>query len=357
MNRLSSVSYRLCNVSNAIRSQTSISPNTKNGNVTAVPRPLQTFSSRIVPKYQARNFASGKSTKPNLAPIPGKVNTKDNSYTVNIKPATFDGIRKELMESIDKEVEEIKEYEKGSIDADLANKWLKESKFKLEEKDGDAILTRQDKDLKIEISFSTVEREDKDEDTPDEEEGYKGQDEDEEFDEEEEEEDEPRSPRKTNKKKDEEEDEEDIDEEDGSEDLRDKKPRRKDFLIELTFLDKQGKPKGKWALNAFSGENDRLFVESMATPPETPQIPTIEKASAEKTVAAAKPVELGEEEMEDYNVFEFDNMTQQFQDKVYDFLDVLGIDDQLAQFVRQYPSRYESKSQMEFLQTIKKFMS
>jgi len=111
----------------------------------------------------------------------------------------------------------------------------------------------------------------------------------------------------------------------------------------LTFLDKQGKPKGKWALNAFSGENDRLFVESMATPPETPQIPTIEKSSAEKTVAAAKPVELGEEEMEDYNVFEFDNMTQQFQDKVYDFLDVLGIDDQLAQFVRQYPSRYEKQ--------------
>jgi hypothetical protein len=93
----------------------------------------------------------------------------------------------------------------------------------------------------------------------------------------------------------------------------------------------------------------------MATPPDTPQIPATEKAIAEKP--AAKPVELGEEEMEDYNVFEFDNMTQQFQDKVYDFLDVLGIDDQLAQFVRQYPSRYESKSQIEFLQTIKKFMS
>jgi len=312
---------------------------------------LQTFSSRIVPKYQARNFASGKSTKPNLAPIPGKINTKENSYTVNIKPATFDGIRKELVESIDKEVDEIKEYEKGSIDADLSNKWLKESKFKLEVKKENAILTRQDKDLKIEISFAIVLTE-RDENAP-EKEGYKGQNEEEEFDEEEEEEeDESRSPRKSNKKKGEEEDEEDIDEEDGSEDLRDKKPSRKDFLIELTFTDKQGKPKGKWTLNAFSGENNRLFVETMATPPETRQIPAVEKDSAEKPA-----VEVGEEETGDYNVFEFDNMTQQFQDKVYDFLDVLGIDDQLALFVRQYPTRYESKCQIEFLQTIKKFMS
>jgi len=129
-----------------------------------------------------------------------------------------------------------------------------------------------------------------------------------------------------------------------------KKPRRKDFLIELTFLDKEAKSKGKWAINAFSGENDRLFIESMAMPP------AVTEGTTEGTTTEGDEVKEGLNLQDDYNVFEFDKMTQSFQDKIYDYLDVVGVDDQLSHFIRQYPVRFENKSQLEFLQNLKKLM-
>jgi len=274
--------------------------------------------------------------------IPAKIDTKNQTVTINKSPHTLEGAKKELIDSFKNEMVRIQDAEKASDDVEIASKWLKDSKFKLEEKDGLISLSKQDKNMLITISFDAVDKEGPEEPFDDLEGGEEG------------EELLPgnsKSSGKNMKEEDEEEEaEEENEEEEGDDDsVGGNKPKRKDYTLEVAFLDKQGKTKGRWSIQGFSGEDDRLFVDSLSLPPKEP------KSVKETTSQGIQLEDFGDDET--YSVFSFDEMSQEVQDKIYDFLDLLGADDQLAFFIRQYPVRFRNRAQTQFLEDLSKLLA
>eukprot|EP01115_Flamella_aegyptia_P002754 TRINITY_DN1385_c0_g1_i1.p1 TRINITY_DN1385_c0_g1~~TRINITY_DN1385_c0_g1_i1.p1 ORF type:complete len:152 (+),score=57.64 TRINITY_DN1385_c0_g1_i1:475-930(+) len=109
-------------------------------------------------------------------------------------------------------------------------------------------------------------------------------------------------------------------------------PDRIKLDIEMSFKGKDGKVVGRWFLSGFAASDERLYVTDTATV-------------------------LGEAEDPPLNAFSFEDFSDDFQDRIYDYLDEMCVDDQLAQFARDYCRDYSTISSMHLFDTLKKLFS
>jgi len=105
-------------------------------------------------------------------------------------------------------------------------------------------------------------------------------------------------------------------------------PVKQTVQIEISFTDK----KGKWVLGGFAGKDNRLYIEDMSI---------------------AHGDEAPDQSLE---ALPFESLSDELQDRIYDFLDEVAVDDQLAHFVKYYTAESETKSAVRFLENLKNFM-
>jgi len=97
--------------------------------------------------------------------------------------------------------------------------------------------------------------------------------------------------------------------------------------VKVQFLDPQTKnPKGTWELECLAGEEERLYVEQM-------RVHDVNGNTVSQTL--------------------FDGLSQPVQDKVYDLLDEIGVDDNLAKFVQHAVVDELRNDEVNFLRTFK----
>jgi hypothetical protein len=102
-----------------------------------------------------------------------------------------------------------------------------------------------------------------------------------------------------------------------------------DMTAEITFFDSLGKSKGKWSLIGYAGEDSRLYIEDM-------------KVEGKEGAPA---------------LMEFDVMSHDLQDKVYDLLDSFAIDDNLGRFIQDYVVHKSAENDAVFLRSLKKLLT
>jgi len=216
------------------------------------------------------------------------------------KEATLSLVEKELSKICSRE-QDILESKVNTVDAELAQKFLEDSKF---------VPVKNDENL---LSFSrvyprytvtvTI--------TPPEEDAQE---------EEEEEED---NPENQNEQEDPNKDISDLD-------LTSWIPTQ-NFTVNISFRNKEGKVKGHWELVCYSGTDNRLYVHAMHTRKESePESPD--------------------------TVFLFDALEQDEQDKIYDFLDEIYVDDRLAHFVKYSVLESNRREDIRFFESLKSFL-
>jgi len=110
-------------------------------------------------------------------------------------------------------------------------------------------------------------------------------------------------------------------------------PQKHSLEIDIRIADKQGKPKGKLHMYAFSGLDDRLYVNEML---------------------CENDVSVVTEEKKTYCVF--DDLSEAMQDRIYDYLDELGVDDRMAHFIKTTVSREKKESDIAFLTNFKEIL-
>lgn len=115
--------------------------------------------------------------------------------------------------------------------------------------------------------------------------------------------------------------------EEGENQMEGARPKDIHFEVKVQFGDK-----GDLTLSAFTGEDNRLYVDALA---------------ARDSLA------------EDAKVREFDwySLGDDTQDRMYDFFDKLGVDDQLAHYVKQYTLQSEQNREVDFLTTFRSLLS
>jgi len=230
-------------------------------------------------------------------------------------------IKKELVTVINEELAELKRVEDPE-DVDTS-KWLETNKYQIEVKDGVVNLKRNDKAYNVTITFDSF---------PDEEAA------------------EASAREKDNinqREKDEEEEEEEAEdvidgkEVDGEAGAADDKSYKHPMRADIAILDKQGKTKGTFSFQGVAGSDGRLYVDMIVCTTDVP-----------------KAVPGSEETMFDSNApqLEFDSLSQDMQDKIYDLLDEVGIDDNMAVFVQDYVEQSTSRIQRDFMENMKKVL-
>jgi len=266
-------------------------------------RPLMYLSSTTldIPSNKATpQFFRGMASKPKEAEVAQK-------------EESFDTIRSSIASLCDKEIQSIADFERDSIHVNIGEKFLKDSGFKItEERRSDemdegnfAVLTKEMNNTSIKVSFRLEEEEQDEDDYQNEEEG----------DEEEEEEEERENVIPLN-------------EHPEFESL----PRKHSLRIELTIHGK-GKEKekeGTFHLEGFSGIDNRLYINEIL----------VEKTGDKEASHCV-----------------FDDLSDEIQDRIYDYLDSLEVDDKLALFVKQIVARKRSESDINFLKKFKQLIS
>jgi len=108
-------------------------------------------------------------------------------------------------------------------------------------------------------------------------------------------------------------------------------PRKHAIQIELVVQGKQkGQKEGTFYLEGFAGVDNRLYLDEMVVQKE------------------------GEQEA---SFCIFDDLSDEIQDRIYDYLDSLGVDDKLALFVKQHVVRKKSESDVNFLKKFKQLIT
>jgi len=116
-------------------------------------------------------------------------------------------------------------------------------------------------------------------------------------------------------------------------------PIKQSIQVEVAFSDK----KSKWILGGFAGKDNRLYIEDMSIAQQPEKVEAAESAVATND---APPLE----------ALPFESLSDELQDRIYDFLDEVHVDDQLAHFVKFYTAESETKSAVKFLQNLKELM-
>jgi len=103
-------------------------------------------------------------------------------------------------------------------------------------------------------------------------------------------------------------------------------PIKQSLQVEVAFSDK----KSKWVLGGFAGKDNRLYIEDMSIAHQAEKTETVDNAS---TTNEPTPLE----------ALPFESLSDELQDRIYDFLDEVHVDDQLAHFVKYYTAESETK--------------
>jgi len=218
--------------------------------------------------------------------------------TVVRGPESLEDIRSNIAKLLDGEIQTVKDQSMTvDIQSDFTKQFLAKSKYEVSEtKEGEVTLIRSHGPHRVKITFSRTEEQDENYD--DQEQGA----------------------------------EEGCVEDEDSRDLverGDQRPASKQALtIEIAFADKEG----KWVLSGFAGKDNRLYIEDMS-------------------ISHAKTKE--EEDEESLEALPFETLSDDLQDRIYDLLDEVNVDDQLAHFVKQYCAEAETKSAIKFFENLK----
>jgi len=101
---------------------------------------------------------------------------------------------------------------------------------------------------------------------------------------------------------------------------------------EVEWVGDDGKPAAVWAISAFSGGDDVLYLNTMEIN---------DKPGEERYVPP---------------ITEFDTMSPDLQEKLVEMLASLGIDDELGQFAKTYHMLTKAKSDVQFLEIFRKVL-
>jgi len=218
--------------------------------------------------------------------------------TVVRGPESLDDIKTNIVKLLDGEIQTVKDQTMAvDIQSDFTKQFLAKSRYEISEsKDGEVAMIRTHGPHKIKVTFNRSEEP---------EENYDDQ---------------------------EAEPEEGAAEDEDASDLverGDQRPASKQALTsEIAFGDKEG----KWILSGFAGKDNRLYIEDMS-------------------ISHAKTKE--EEDEESLEALPFETLSDDLQDRIYDLLDEVNVDDQLAHFVKQYSLEAETKSAIKFFENLK----
>jgi len=215
-----------------------------------------------------------------------------NTRTVVRGAETEEQIKSSVSKLLETEVENLKDnFMSVDVQADIAKQFLAKSKYEVTEgKDGEVIMKRSQGNQQITVTFNRSEiAEPDEEDVEEAEQAEQG--------------------------------EEKSNSEDNS------NLTKQSLQVEISFKEK----KEKWVLSAFSGKDNRLYVEDMSVTP-------IDIPASETSALEALP---------------FESLSDDVQDRIYDLLDEFSVDDQLAHFVKWYTMSSEAKSAIKLLENLK----
>jgi len=244
----------------------------------------------------------------------GAVVPQAQPRTVVRQPESLDDIKVGISKLLDEEIESVKENALAiETQQDIVKQFLARTKFEVTEgKEGDVIMKRIHGDHVITVTFNKDEPVDDEVDS----------------------ENEPNA----------------AEEEDGKEaDASGQEaeaaggtfPQKQAVNIEVAFSNKPL----KWILGGFAGKDNRLYIEDMSLATEeqtkkmaeTPVNPLLKESTAPPSVDAIP----------------FESLADNLQDRIYDFLDEIGVDDQLAHFIKVYTVTAEAKTAVKFLENLK----
>jgi len=227
--------------------------------------------------------------------------------TVVRQPESIDDIKMGISKLLEEEIESVKENALAiETQQDIVRQFLARTKYEITEgKEGDIIMKRTQGDHTVTITFNR----------------------DEPVDEEMEQENEPAQAEAEEQKE-----EGQTDEPGGS------FPQKQSVNIEITFANKPL----KWILGGFAGKDNRLYIEdmSLATEEQT------------KKMADTNPMKDGIAPPS-VDAIPFESLADNLQDRIYDFLDEVAVDDQLAHFIKVYTVTAEAKVAVKFLENLK----
>jgi len=115
-------------------------------------------------------------------------------------------------------------------------------------------------------------------------------------------------------------------------------PKEVPLEVRVGVTDKLGKPRGELVVHGFAGEDSRLFAQAIEIP---------------------RPRKAGEDAMEDgpegpeVAVESLQNATQ---DRFYDFLDSLGVDDKMSNYIKQHVWASRLTSEIDALKGVKSIL-
>jgi len=287
------------------------------------------------PPPQKTATPTGKPPVGSQKPISGHLQTipsqgENMPRTVIRGPESLTDIKGNISKLCDEEIQLLKETEElgDSVEFHLGKEYLQRTNYALEEtKDGIIRLTRSVDNQVVVVTFDRYEEPDaggKDENENDEDEDVENEEDEENEDEEPEEEMDEGEPESAY--------------EQGSH--KPPMPYKHNLHIEVAFKNPEGSVKGRWTLTGYAGKDNRLYISDMAI--NKGEVATTEDAEgAEGAPLAMVP---------------FETLSDDLQDRLYDFLDEIGVDDQLAHFVKQHLVEAEVKQASGFLQDLKDLM-
>jgi len=273
--------------------------------------------------FSKRNFAIGKS-KAKAEQAIEEENLKPKNIKISSEKESLDDITKDLVQLTEKEIQTILDDDANSIQTERGKTWLEQSKYVLspvpDQKDS-LMLTKKTGNASVTVLFK------KEYEEVDEEEGNEAN------------EDQYEEGAETNEQ--EVAQDEDNEGQEGwirsGDELPDREdlPQKHSMEIDIRIQDKDGKQKGKLHLYGFAGLDDRLYINEMLCE-SGPEV-------------AANP-----NEKKSYIVF--DDLSDPMQDRIYDYLDELGVDDRMAHFVKTTVAREKKENDIAFLNNFKEIL-
>lgn len=257
-----------------------------------------------------------------------EANLKPSNIKLGALKEELDDIREDLVKLTEKEISTITEEDQNSIETQRGKNWLDQSGYTLQDvpEDKDSVmLSKQIGNTSVIVTFAKDFEENEEED---EEElaGEEGQEE---------------TPEEVAETEEGEGVEQFIR---SGDELPDRQglPAKHSLEIDIRINDKEGKPKGQIHMYGFAGLDDRLYINEMLSnvgPPKEKK-PTPENIS----------------EIDDINMVIFDDLSTAMQDRVYDYLDELGVDDKMAHFIKVTVARERKESDIAFLNSFKEIL-
>jgi len=113
------------------------------------------------------------------------------------------------------------------------------------------------------------------------------------------------------------------------------------FGVDLAILGKEGEAKGTVTFVGEVGADCRVYINTV------------------QAIQGAQPVRTNKLDIEDFvhPSAEFDRLSQDVQDRMYDLLDEIGVDDKMGSYIRYFVDTYETTNTVSVLDNLQKIFS